>query len=82
MVVSSGVVWIVDQSVVPNQRNPFPSITNDAIAVVEHVLYHYPKRRIIYRDSMGRWDELCHDGLKFICFRPGHDGLELPEVLR
>lgn len=47
------------------------SITNDAEAVVENLLHVYGiTRRIIYKDSEGRWDELVHDGDKFVDFAP------------
>lgn len=42
------------------------SVTNDAEAVVEHLLAEYgPDRRIFYRDTQGDWDELKHDGKRF-----------------
>lgn len=46
------------------------SITNDAEAVVEDVLAKYPYHRIIYRDTMGQWDELLHWNGKFAGFKP------------
>jgi hypothetical protein len=46
------------------------SITNDAEAVVEDVLRQYPDHRIIYRDTMGQWDELVHWNGKFSVFKP------------
>lgn len=46
------------------------SVTNDVEAVVAEVLALHPGRRIVYRDSMGRWDELCHDGGAFTRFAP------------
>jgi hypothetical protein len=33
--------------------------------VVEDVNAIAPNRRIIYRDSMGAWDELCHTNGRF-----------------
>lgn len=47
------------------------SVTNDAEAVVEELATKYPLagRKIIYRDSMGLWDELQHDGARFTGFR-------------
>lgn len=50
------------------------SVTNNAEAVVAEVLASHPGHRIIYRDSIGRWDELCHDGGRFTRFAPwqGH----------
>jgi hypothetical protein len=46
------------------------SITNDAEAVVEHVLKMYPGHRIFYRDTDGNWDELVHNGKAFCSFAP------------
>lgn len=45
------------------------SVTNDAQAVVDEVLARHPCRRIVYRDSRGRWDKLCHDGGVFAPWR-------------
>ena len=36
----------------------FPSVTNDAENVYDEVLNIYPNHRIVYRDSMGSWDEI------------------------
>lgn len=48
------------------------SVTNDAEAVVEYVLEcaPLPIERIIYRDSMGVWDELKVKDGRFAGFRP------------
>jgi len=45
------------------------SVTNDADRVVAFCLRNYGKERILYRDSMQQWDELAHDGTKFVGFR-------------
>lgn len=60
-----------------------PTVTNDAEAVIAelHRRGVLGKRRLIYRDSDRRWDELTHDGAgKFkgfaalpACFRPPLD---------
>lgn len=44
------------------------SVTNDAENVVRSVNNDYPRRRIIYKDSSGQWDELVHEGGKFTRF--------------
>jgi hypothetical protein len=49
------------------------SVTNDAEAVVAYVIHHYGPRRILYRDTDGRWDELRHDGEHFTGFFPISD---------
>jgi hypothetical protein len=46
------------------------SVTNDAENVVADVLRQYPDHRIIYRDTMGQWDELVHFNGKFTGFAP------------
>ena len=54
-------------------NNGDTSVTNNAANVVKDVLsQHYckPDSRIIYRDSMGRWDEMKHDGKAFVGFAP------------
>lgn len=56
------------------------SVTNDAENVVSDVLKIFGELRIVYRDSQGSWDELLHDGVKFIGFAPYGD--PLPPSLR
>jgi hypothetical protein len=34
------------------------SVTNDAEAVYEAVQLLYPNKRLVYKDSMGTWDEI------------------------
>jgi len=49
------------------------SITNDAERVVSELLATtqlLPHQRLLYRDTLGRWDELVHDGHHFTGFRP------------
>lgn len=46
------------------------SVTNDAEEVVEELNNQFPEYRIIYKDSMGNWDELCHDLGSFTGFAP------------
>jgi hypothetical protein len=41
------------------------SVTNDAENVVIKLLTTFGNKRIIYRDTMGNWDELCHNGRRF-----------------
>jgi hypothetical protein len=67
-------VWIVDLDL-PGRR----SVTNDVEAVCTILQRSYPNHRIIYRDSVGNWDELAHDRGWFIGFRPAPDlALEVP----
>lgn len=46
------------------------SVTNDAEAVCEQLHRTYGNRRIIYRDSDHRWDELVHKAGRFQGFAP------------
>jgi hypothetical protein len=53
------VVHIEDTKVfVVDLDNNGKSITNDAEWVWERVSEAHPGRRLIYRDTMGRWDEI------------------------
>jgi hypothetical protein len=56
-------VFIVDM-------NMGMSVTNDAENVVEEVVREYGNKRVVYRDSTGRWDELVHEDGKFSRFAP------------
>ena len=44
------------------------SVTNDAENVVYEVYKRYGNKRIVYRDSDGRWDELEHEHGTFTNF--------------
>jgi hypothetical protein len=49
------------------------SVTNDAEAVVRYCGEVYGPikgRRIVYRDTVGEWAELVHDGAAFVKFAP------------
>lgn len=61
--VAPGFVFIVDQ-------DKGRSVTNDAAGVVAELHAQFGDARIIYRDTMGRWDELLHDGARFLDFAP------------
>ncbi len=47
------------------------SVTNDAEAVIADLATRglLRGRRVIYRDTTGRWDKLLHDGMRFTGFR-------------
>ena len=48
------------------------SVTNDAELVVRELLESRqlrPTQRLLYRDTLSRWDELLHDGCRFTGFR-------------
>lgn len=61
-----GMVWIAD-------CNGPLSVTNDAEAVCAALAVEHGNARIIYRDSMGMWDELKHDRGRFLGFAPARD---------
>ena len=50
------------------------SVTNDAEAVVRELIASgWGAYRFMYKDSMGNWDELLHDGKQFTGFGPGYN---------
>jgi hypothetical protein len=61
------IVWIVDED------KGGKSVTNDADNVVAELQVNYAGFRFIYRDSMGNWDELLHDGGLHTGFAPARD---------
>lgn len=44
------------------------TVTNDAEAVVAELNKYYPGKRIVYRDTIGGWDELVHENGVFTRF--------------
>ena len=63
--VSAHTVFIMD-----DEKPGTMSVTNAAEEVVKQVYADYGERRIVYRDTMGRWDELEHIEGHFLKFRP------------
>lgn len=57
------------------------SVTNAAESVCEELLTHSNNKRIIYQDSMGLWDEMVHDGPKFIYFNSTINDEEINKIL-
>lgn len=53
-------VWIIDLD-----EPGCKSVTNDANRIVAELHKTHPHYRIIYKDSMGNWDELLHVGPLF-----------------
>ena len=47
------------------------SVTNDAEQVVLEVVERFGNKRILYYDTEGNLDELCHDDGLFTGFAPG-----------
>ncbi len=63
--VQDGTVYLVDI----NLGNK--SVTNDAENVVAEILNEYGyEKRVVYRDSMGNWAEMLHNGVKFTNYAP------------
>lgn len=60
------IVWIID-------LDGGYSVTNDADKVCRELNERYPGYRIIYRDTMGNWDELEHKNGQFLGYRPARD---------
>jgi hypothetical protein len=46
------------------------SVTNAARRVVDVLSWTHPGKRVVYRDSEGRWDEMIHNGGEFLRFAP------------
>lgn len=65
--VNGATILVIDQY---DDSSPTMSVTNDAEAVVAHVVGHYGDHRIAYRDTDGRWDELRHQAGVFRGFAP------------
>lgn len=61
-------VFILDPNT-PGQ----PSITNAAEEVTREVFSCWGDKRVIYRDSEGRWDELMHSNGHFTGYSPISD---------
>lgn len=64
------VVKVTDDTIFLVDRNLGMSVTNDAENVVAEVVNEYGDKRVIYRDSMGNWDELAHTNGTFGTFVP------------
>lgn len=71
-------VWIVDLA----NECATMSVTNDAENVVANIAKSYGNRRIFYKDTDGRWDELVHDNGRFLRFVPGTKGYNTEETMR
>lgn len=65
--VTDGYVILTDRY---DFNNPTMSVTNDAEAVVEFIVYTYGNKRIYYYDTDYLFDELCHDNGVFTGFKP------------
>lgn len=50
-----------DRIYIADKNDGAMSITNDAEAVVAWINERWPGKRIVYRDTEGRWDELKHE---------------------
>lgn len=70
--VEKNIVFLID----PDQGDM--TITNNAERVCEEINKLYPAYRIVYRDTMGYWDELIHDNGCFLRFGPYDNAPFLP----
>jgi len=61
---------VTDDAVYIIDMDQGKSVTNDAENVVLDIYLEYGNRRIIYKDTDGRWDELLHDKGTFTGFGP------------
>jgi hypothetical protein len=59
-----GVLYLVDDDV-------GVSMTNDAEAVCRWADECFPRWRVVYKDTMGRWDIMTHDRGTFMGFMHG-----------
>lgn len=59
-------VWIID-------LDGARSITNDAEAVCAKLHAILPGYRVLYRDTMGNWDELVIEHGRFVRFAPARE---------
>jgi len=51
--VQDGIVFLIDL-----EASNSMSVTNDAERVYADVRNKYPNQRVVYRDTMGNWDEI------------------------
>ena len=65
-------IEVTDSLIMLEDLDQGRTVTNDADAVIADLAQEglLRGRRVIYRDTMGRWDELLHDGTRFTGFRP------------
>ena len=71
------IVAVVDNVVFLIDRDIGMSVTNDAENVTKFIHKCLPNNRIVYRDTMGCWDELVHENGVFKDFRSW--GGEIPD---
>lgn len=50
--IEDGIVFLVDLG------GNFKSVTNDAENVYAEVISLYPNHRVVYKDTLGSWDEI------------------------
>jgi hypothetical protein len=67
---SYDVVRVTEDTIYLVDKNRGMSVTNDAENVVTEVVNEYGDKKVVYRDSMGNWDELEHEHGKFSDFAP------------
>lgn len=66
--VNADAIFITDDCC---SNEPYMSVTNDAGQVTRYLYDKFGDKRIFYRDSTGRWDELVHEDGAFTRYSPG-----------
>lgn len=67
--VADDFVFIID-CYEDNPEAPMLTVTNDAEAVCQTLYAEHGNKRYVYKDTMGRWDELVHKSGDFVGFKP------------
>ena len=79
------IVLVEDDRVFIVDRDQGKSVTNDAENVWRDIQAQWPGRRLIYRDTMGRWDEIVGsvDDHRFVTvqFRPYSEHVPLTSIV-
>jgi len=61
---------VTDDAIFISDNDDGVTITNNAKGVVFDIWKRYGDRRVIYRDTMGNWDELVHIKGVFLHYAP------------
>ncbi|MEI8659332.1 hypothetical protein [Vibrio sp. Hal054] len=59
-------------------KEAYTSVTNAAESVIEAIRQHYGSlsKYVVYKDTMGHWERLLHDGKKHVGFAPLEKGTQ------
>lgn len=61
---------VTDDAIFITDNDDGVTITNNAEGVVRDIWHRYGDLRIVYRDTMGNWDELVHVKGVFLHYAP------------